>query len=165
MGLLWAVEIGINNLVAPPLPERDIIDNLFWAAIAILIFLGSLTAAYRARRFRSGAIFGFWSGLVSGAVACSMALAVIVFGMRFLQRDPLNLAEWAARSTSEVAPSMAAYFAFQTLAGALMHLVVLGMGMGVLLGVVGGAVGRIETITTILQICEGKSKKGRVNPH
>jgi hypothetical protein len=37
---------------------------------------------------------------------------------------------------------MAAYFAFETLAGALMHLVVLGLVMGAALGIVGGTIGR-----------------------
>lgn len=142
VGLLWAVEIGINNFLAPPLPDRDRIDNLFWAAIAALIFIASLAAAYRLGRFQAGVIFGFWSGLASGAVACGMALAVTVFGMKFLLQDPLNLAEWAARSAGEKATSMAAYFAFQTMAGALLHLVVLGAGMGLLLGVLGGGLGR-----------------------
>jgi hypothetical protein len=142
VGLLWAVEIGINNFLTPPLPARDRIDNLFWAAIAVLILAGSLVVAYRLGRFQAGVIFGFWSGLASGAVACGMALAVTVFGLKFLLQDPLNLAEWAARSTGEKAHSMAAYFAFQTLAGALLHLVVLGAGMGLLLGVLGGGLGR-----------------------
>jgi hypothetical protein len=143
VGLLWAVEIGINNFLAPPLPGRDIIDNLFWAAVAVLILFGSLAAAYRARRFRAGVAFGWWSGIASGAVACSMALAVIVFGMHYLLQDPLNLAEWAARLPEEAAPSMAAYFAYQTLAGGLMHLVVLGAGMGLLLGALGGGIGKV----------------------
>src|SRR3954471_3813385 len=35
--LLWTVEIGMNNIVRPPLPARDIYDNIFWRMIAILI--------------------------------------------------------------------------------------------------------------------------------
>lgn len=140
VGLLWAVEIGINNFLVPPLPGRDTIDNLLWAAIAVLILLGSLAAAVQAGRFRAGVTFGVWSGLASGAVACGMAMAVVVFGMHFLLHDPLNLAEWAARPPTEAARSMAAYFAFQTLAGALLHLVILGAGMGLLLGALGGGV-------------------------
>lgn len=143
VGMLWAVEIGINNFIAPPLPARDTIDNLLWAAIAGLILLGSLVAAFRAGRFQAGVAFGGWSGLASGGVACSMALAVVVFGMHFLLHDPLNQAEWAARLPGETAPSMAAYFAYQTLAGALLHLIVLGGGMGLVLGLVGGGVKRI----------------------
>jgi hypothetical protein len=44
----------------------------------------------------------------------------------------------AAYST---APTLAAYLAYETLAGAFLHLIVLGLGMGVLLGVAGGALG------------------------
>jgi hypothetical protein len=141
-GLLWAVEIGVNNFIAPPLPARDRIDNIFWAAIAVLILLGALVSAYRLKRFQAGVGFGLWSGLASGAVACGMALTVIVFGMKYILQDPLNLTEWAARFPGETAPAMAAYFAYQTLAGAFLHLVVLGVGMGFLLGALGGGIGR-----------------------
>jgi hypothetical protein len=37
---------------------------------------------------------------------------------------------------------MVVYFAYQTLAGAVLHLVVLGIIMGLLLGGVGGVLGR-----------------------
>jgi hypothetical protein len=37
---------------------------------------------------------------------------------------------------------MASYFAYETFAGAFLHLTVLGIGMGALLGVVGGVVGK-----------------------
>ncbi len=38
---------------------------------------------------------------------------------------------------------MATYFAYQTLAGALLHLVVLGAILGLILGLVGGALGKL----------------------
>src|SRR5436305_8735492 len=31
LGLVWVIEITFNNVVAPPLHARDIIDNIFWA--------------------------------------------------------------------------------------------------------------------------------------
>jgi len=68
---------------------------------------------------------GLWSGLASGVLACSMALGMIVFGMGFITHDPLNIQEWAVRGSSGVAPTMAAYFAYETLTGAFGHLVVL----------------------------------------
>ena len=143
IGLLWVIEISINNFIAPPLPARDTIDNLFWAAIAILIFMHALLCAYRANRFRSGLEAGFWSGSVSGALACGMALSMIVFGMHWITQDPLNITEWAARGAGVSAPGMAAYFAFETLAGALLHLVVLGTLMGLLLGGLAGLIGKV----------------------
>jgi hypothetical protein len=36
-GLLWTVEIGMNNILQPGLPLRDILDDLFWAVIALII--------------------------------------------------------------------------------------------------------------------------------
>jgi hypothetical protein len=142
LGLLWALEIGINNFLAPPLPARDVIDNSFWALIALTILGLAGVASYRVNRFVPGLVSGLWSGAVSGVGACGMALAVIAFGMAFITRDPLNVAEWAARGPASDAPSLAAYFAFETLAGAFLHLTVLGVGMGGLLGLVGGLAGK-----------------------
>jgi len=71
-----------------------------------------------------------------------MALSMIVFGMRWITQDPLNIAEWAVRGAQSEAPSMAAYFAFETYAGAFLHLIVLGLMMGLLLGLIGGLVGK-----------------------
>jgi hypothetical protein len=144
-GWLWGIEISINNLIAPPLPGRDIIDNIFWALIALIIFLQAALSAFQARSMRAGLQAGTWSGLVSGLFACATALSYIVLGMGFLTRDPLNIAEWAARGSDVSAPSMAAYFAFETMAGGLMHLVILGVIMGALLGWLGGALGMVAS--------------------
>src|SRR5207253_6585450 len=81
LGLLWALEISINNFLAPPLPARDVIDNSFWALIAVTILGLALVATYRANRFSRGLVSGLWTGAVSGVGACGMALAVIIFGM------------------------------------------------------------------------------------
>ena len=86
LGLLWAIEIGINNFIAPPLPARDIIDNIFWAVIAGSIFVWSLVLAYRTERLAVGIYAGTWTGFASGAVACGMALSIIVLGMRWIVR-------------------------------------------------------------------------------
>jgi len=142
LGLLWVVEISINNFIAPPLPARDIIDNVFWAAIALAIFIFASICAYQTDSIVRGIEAGAWSGLASGSVACGMALSVIVFGMRYVTQDPLNVVEWAERASASIAPSMAAYFAFETFAGAFGHLVVLGIVMGGLLGMMGGAMGK-----------------------
>ena len=148
LGLLWVVEIGINNFIAPTLPQRDIIDNIIWAVIALAILALAIAAAYRAKSFVQGIRAGAWSGFVSGLLACCMALSLIVFGMRFIVRDPLNIAEWEALgrtvpgTAGSRAPTMAAYFAYETFAGAFLHLLVLGLGMGGLLGVLGGLIGK-----------------------
>jgi hypothetical protein len=146
LGLLWVVEIGINNILAPPLPLRDIIDNIFWAAIAFGILCLAGIETYRSGRFLRGVESGIWNGLVSGILACAMALAMIVFGQRFLLQDPLNIAEWAAAGAGSGAPSMAVYFAWQTFAGAFGHLTVLGIVMGGLLGVLGGGIGKLAYV-------------------
>lgn len=142
LGFLWMIEISINNLVAPPLPAHDIIDDVFWAAIALSMLILALVYTHRTDSIVRGVEAGAWSGLASGLVACGTALSVIVFGMRFLMQDPLNVAEWAERGISSAAPAIAAYFAFETFAGASGHLVVLGIGMGGVLGAVGGVAGK-----------------------
>ena len=142
LGLLWMVEISINNFIAPPLPARDIIDNVFWAVIAFSILIFSIVHAYQNDSLIRGIDAGIWSGFVSGLLACCMALLVIVFGMHFILHDPLNVSEWAGRGTSINAPSLAAYFAFETFAGAFGHLIILGVAMGGLLGVLGGIIGK-----------------------
>jgi hypothetical protein len=142
LGLMWVVEIAVNNVIAPPLPARDLIDDGFWAVIAIGIVLCAAVCAYRTRSIRQGVAAGAWSGLVSGLLACCTGLLLIVFGMRFLISDPLNIAEWASRRSSSAAPAIAAYFAYETFAGAFLHLVILGVVMGVLLGGVGGPLGK-----------------------
>jgi hypothetical protein len=142
LGLFWVVEIVINNFAAPPLPARDNIDNSFFAIIAVAILAGALGRAYQAASIRCGIEWGIWTGFVSGLFACSAALLLIVGGMRFITADPLNATEWAARHPLSKAPTMAAYLAFETLAGAFLHLIVLGLMLGALLGTIGGLLGR-----------------------
>jgi hypothetical protein len=142
LGLFWTVEIGANNVLAPPQPGRDTMDNIFWALIALGILIVSIVASYSSGRLRDGLAAGAWSGFVSGAVACGTALVLIVFGMRLLLSDPVNLAEWSSRAKGSTAPTMASYFAYETLAGALLHLVVSGAVMGFVLGLVGGILGK-----------------------
>ncbi len=142
LGLLWTMEIAMNNVLQPPLPQRDIYDDLFWAIIAIVIFILSTGSSYQSNHVSDGIKTGFWSGLASGAVACLTALIVIVFGMPYILSDALNVAEWSARGASSGIPTMSVYFAYQTLAGAFLHLLVLGVGMGLLLGLLGGIQGK-----------------------
>jgi hypothetical protein len=71
-----------------------------------------------------------------------VALCLICFGMDFLARDPLALVEYAARGQESGAPDLRTYLAYETLAGALGHLFVLGIGAGVLLGALAGGIGR-----------------------
>jgi hypothetical protein len=142
LGIFWVIEISINNFIAPPLPDRDIIDNIFWVIIALSILIFAFLSAYRKNSFVHGIEVGIWNGLISGLFACCMALIVIVFGMRFVLQDPLNVSEWLLRGTNVTAPNMAAYFAFETFAGAFGHLTILGVVMGGLLGVIGGGAGK-----------------------
>jgi hypothetical protein len=145
-GLLWTVEIGINNIVRPGLPMRDVVDNTFWVTIALLILITAIYYARKTKKISQGIISGFWSGLASGAVACLTALLLIVFGMGFILLDPLNIREWSDVSATVHIPDMAVYFAYQTLAGAIMHLVILGAIMGIILGFIGGVTGKLLSL-------------------
>ena len=52
LGMLWVIEIGINNVIAPPLPGRDTIDDLFWGLIALGVLAASVASAFRSGRLR-----------------------------------------------------------------------------------------------------------------
>jgi hypothetical protein len=159
LGVLWLIEISINNFIAPPLPLRDIVDDVFWAIIALSILIYVTIKAYRLRSVLYAVKAGAWSGLVSGLLACCTALLVIVFAMRYMTQDPLNIAEWAARGAVADAPAMASYFAYETFAGAFLHLLVLGFAMGGLLGVFGGMIGQGTGLVIRYFKRDGVSKK------
>ncbi len=146
-GLLWTIEISINNLIRPGLPLRDNIDNIFWAIIALLILIAAIRDAYQTNKFLYGVKSGFWSGIASGAVACLTALIFIVFGMKYLLMDPVNIKEWTDIKATQNSPGMDVYFAYQTFSGAIMHLFVLGAIMGLLLGSIGGLIGKALNIS------------------
>jgi len=140
-GLLWTIEISINNLIRPGLPLRDNIDNIFWATIAILILIAAIRDAYQTNKFLNGMKSGFWTGVASGAIACLSTLIIIVFGMKYILMDPLNIKEWNDIKATENSPGMNVYFAYQSFAGAIMHLFILGALMGLFLGIIGGFIG------------------------
>jgi len=143
-GLLWVLEIGFNNVPPPTVSTgraRFVVDNGAWAAIALIIAGAAATSAFRARRVGAGVRAGWWAGLVSGLLACLTGLLLVAAGMRLLLRDPLLIAEYAARGPASGAPDLATYVAYETLAGALGHLLVLGLALGALLGALGGLLG------------------------
>jgi hypothetical protein len=85
--------------------------------------------------------------MVSAVFASSMALSMILFGMHAITQNPLNISEWAERSIESNAPTMAVYFAYETMAGAFLHLAGLGIIMGMLSGMIGGMVGKAMKVT------------------
>ena len=147
-GLLWTIEISMNNIIQPRLPLRDYLDNIFWGIIALLILYVSYKDAFDTRKIITGIKAGFFSGFSSGIVACLTALILICFGMKLLLKDPINIAEWSDMKGKTNYPDMASYFAYQTFAGAIMHLIILGIIMGVLLGIIGGVVGKLVSVKT-----------------
>ncbi|MBV9961545.1 MAG: hypothetical protein JO072_04805 [Parafilimonas sp.] len=144
IGLLWTVEIGMNNIIQPRLPLRDHLDNIFWAIIAVLILFVSVQASYKTNKFSTGVFAGLFSGFASGAVACLTALTLILLGMHLLLTDAINIAEWKGLLNQEYYRNMSVYFAYQTMAGAIMHLIILGAVMGLLLGLIGGGIGKLS---------------------
>lgn len=146
IGLLWTIEISMNNVIQPGLPLRDHLDNIFWGIIAVLIFYISFKDAFTSKKIIAGIKAGFFNGIGSGIVACLTALILICFGMKLLLKDPVNIAEWADMKGKTNYPNMAAYFAYQTFAGAIMHLIILGIIMGLLLGIIGGLLGKLVSL-------------------
>jgi hypothetical protein len=147
-GILWTIEISMNNIIQPGLPLRDHLDNIFWGIIAVLILWVSYKDAFDTKKISAGFKAGFFSGFGSGIVACLTALVLICFGMKLLLMDPINIAEWAYMKDKTNYPDMASYFAYQTFAGAIMHLIILGIIMGSLLGVIGGLAGKLVSLKT-----------------
>ena len=142
-GLIWTIEISMNNIIQPKLPLRDYLDNIFWGIIAFLIFYVSCRNAFNSKKISAGIKAGFFSGFASGIIACLTALILICFGMKLLLKDPVNVAEWMNIKGKTNYPDMASYFAYQTFAGAIMHLIILGIIMGLLLGMIGGIIGKL----------------------
>lgn len=143
IGLLWTLEIAINNFVQPALAYRDNIDNGIWAIITLLILAIGFQKTLESGNFRRGVQAGFWSGLGSGVLACLSALLLINFAMNQVCRDPLNIKEWQDIGHGEYTHNMAVYFAYQSYTGAVLHLYLLGMIWGLLFGALGAALGLI----------------------
>jgi len=61
--------------------------------------------------------------------------------MKYILMDPLNLKEWTDIKATENSPGIDVFFAYQTVAGAIMHLFILGALMGLFLGIIGGILG------------------------
>lgn len=145
-GLLWTAELFINNFIRPGLALRDNIDNILFSIVAFLIFLNAARDAFTTNNFSNGLKSGFWSGISSGAIACITALILIVFGMKYIMRDPLNLELWNNVNGTSDPPGMATFFAYQTFQLAIMHLFILGALMGLFLGSMAGLTGKILLI-------------------
>jgi hypothetical protein len=145
-GLLWVVEISFNNFVDPQISTeraRFYVDNGFWAAVALTILAAAVAISARTGRISAGIRAGLWSGYISGVISCLMGLSLVLFWMRFLLRDPINIREFAARGSGASRATMASYFAYETMAGSLGHLFVLGAMMGLVLGSTGGLIGAL----------------------
>jgi len=141
---IWLFEIGFNNLVSPRVSTaaaRSVVDNTSWALVALVMIVSAAVRAVRTGAIDSGVGVGFWSGISSGLAACLAGLLLVTAGMHYLLRDPLNVEEYTARASGADGPSLATYLAYQSFKGALLHLFVVGVGMGTILGCGGGAIG------------------------
>lgn len=135
VGALWIVEMAAGNLAY---------DQGRWtlvpyyastvAAVAVTGLAGGL-AAHRSGRFWSGPLAGAWSGLASGLVGLATMAVLALAAMPVLRADPQNLAEF--RGAGDLDTAIAGDF----LAGGIMHLLVVGVLAGGVLGAIGGAAG------------------------
>lgn len=140
LGMLWVLEIAANNFVRPEVRSRDTFDNIVWATISLATVAIAALRAIRARSWIHGVCTGVWAGFISGLSACLVALLIATVWNDWLTSDPLMIAEYLARGTASGAPDIATYAAYETLAGAMLHLVGLGIIGGGLLGAVGGGI-------------------------
>jgi hypothetical protein len=141
-GAVWVAEESYNLIFTAPIPERDLVDDLLLALIALVILISAFVRAFRTRQVRHGVRLGLWSGAVSGMIACLAAEIFIVFFIHLLTQDPASVQEWADQGSGSGAPTIETYWAYASLKGALLlHLVLVGPVMGGVLGALGGAIG------------------------
>ena len=142
IGLLWTIEISINNFIQPCLPDRDIIDNTFWGIISLILLIKIIRDTYHSNKIISGIKTGLVTGFTSGLVACATALFLIVFFINYIIKDPLNAKEWTDIKGLSYSKDISVYFAYQTYAGAMLHLYILGLLFGLIFGILGGFMGK-----------------------
>ena len=150
LGLGWVIEISVNAALPVPVTQvhwRDLFDDVVWALVAAGMVLAGAIMARRTRRFAAGAWSGAWAGLVSGLIACLASLALDTALIGLVARDPSERTEFVLRGAAQGFHDVAAYAARQTLFGSLLHLVFLGVLMGVALGAVGAAVGTSRALS------------------
>ncbi|MGW5667877.1 hypothetical protein [Micromonospora sp. NPDC003776] len=136
LGGLWIAEIAFNNLtphtVSTP-AARGVLDNATWAVVAVVTAGTAAAATARTRRWRSGLRTGVWSGVGSGlGAALGGALLLSIFRPS-VENDPLMRAEWLQRGPGVDLP---VYVTRETMAGVGVHLWVLGVVQGALLGLI-----------------------------
>jgi hypothetical protein len=85
------------------------VGQLFLVVIALALLTKAILHSYWANSVSRAVSVGLGTGFVSGLVACCAALSLILFGMRFLIADPLNVMEWAERGAASHSPNMATY--------------------------------------------------------
>jgi hypothetical protein len=149
LGLLWVVEIGVNNVFPAcqaPVGTRDAIDDAIWALIGLLTLGVAGLASHRRGGSAPGAKIGLWSGIVSGLFAYLAGLLVVDLFLGAVVADPELVANFPASQF----PDLATYATFaivgaSPLVGAAGHLWLLGIAAGTLLGAVGGLAGTLTT--------------------
>jgi hypothetical protein len=65
-----------------------------------------------------------------------------VFFIKFIIKDPLNMREWRDIKGLSYSKDISVYFAYQTYAGAMLHLYILGLLFGLIFGILGGFIGK-----------------------
>jgi hypothetical protein len=148
-GCAWVLEISFNNFVDPRVSTasaRYFVDNGTWVLIGFALLITSFVRSLHAGQVVTAIRVGLWSGLTSGLISCLMGLLLLTVWMPFLLRDPLNIEEYAIRGIAEHSPDMATYFAYETMNGAVGHLIVLGIAMGLILGTIGGLLAQLVAL-------------------
>lgn len=143
-GMLWVLEIGFNHLpanVATP-TTTFLVDNGVWGLVAAGTFLLGAMSTRRSGQLTTGVQVGYWSGIISGLIACITGLLLVLFLMNLVVGDPHTNQEYALRGPSSGVSDIGTYFAYELLTGSVLHVLVLGIGMGTVMGVLGGLLGK-----------------------
>ena len=122
VGALWMVEVWAGNL-APPGPATEIVYRVSTASVLVATLLGGLLGGRRRGRLADGVSVGAISGMLSGMLVCVVVVAGGALAAQLSVIDP---------------PTDAGYA--DALAAGVNHLWI-GVGIGSLCGLAGGAVG------------------------
>jgi len=137
IGILWCLEIVFNNGPWHSLNVwaiRAWVDNGVWLTTTLLVVYHAVERRRAGARRVDTVKAAATASLLGGVYAALTALAFIHGGLQWVIADPISQAEWSTVHVSFPLLRADDYFAYETLAGAIGHVLFLGLFAGTLIG-------------------------------
>ena len=134
IGGLWLIELWAGNL-GPPGQLTIAIYRASLLGVLVAVFAAGLLGGFRLGRMADAVSVGAWSGMLTGLLVC-LIFAVTTALSLFAPLDPKTLDQFHHSGYRD----LTAYLAADGLAAGMSHLWI-GLGLGVLAGLAGGAIG------------------------